>query len=86
MKAAKWLYFVELDLKGKTRIWAVFSKSSGIALGLIQWHCCWRRYCFLPAQETLFDVVCLRELADFCEEKTSDHWKTKIEELAIANQ
>ncbi len=66
----KYLRFEAVARKPKTRIWAVLSKESGDALGLVQWFGRWRCYSFFPAKDTLFEQRCLRDIAAFCEEQT----------------
>ena len=52
----------------RTRVWEVLA---GVhSLGTIRWHAPWRRYCFFPNELTLYDALCLREIADFVGEKT----------------
>lgn len=58
---------------GITKIWTVITKDSNIVLGEIRWHSSWRRYCFLPRGDTLFEQDCLRNIADFIEAKTIEH-------------
>lgn len=48
----------------KTKTWTVCSKG-GDQLGEIHWFASWRRYCFMPLAYTVFDGVCLREIAAF---------------------
>jgi len=57
---------------GLTLIWWVMSMGED-HLGNIQWHAPWRRYCFYPTANTIFDNNCLREIADFCAEQTRNH-------------
>ncbi len=64
---------------GKTRLWLVRSET-GVALGQICWFALWRKYTFQPVIEylTTYEWVCLREIADFCEECTKRHKAAKI--------
>jgi hypothetical protein len=52
---------------GKTQIWIVITKEGGYnnVLGCIKWHGPWRKYCFFPAHDTLYETVCLTEIAQF---------------------
>ena len=59
--------------KAKTRVWWVLSKYEDAQLGWIAWYGRWRKYAFYPKENTLYEEVCLREIAEFCERKTSDH-------------
>lgn len=53
----------------KTDIFTVRSSMNQAFLGTISWYGRWRRYVFFPMQNTLFDVSCLREIADFINEQ-----------------
>lgn len=68
------LQFVE-DRKsdsGKTTIW-IIKNLNGSPLGTISWKGQWRKYCFFPGANTVFDVNCLKEILDFLEEQTTLH-------------
>lgn len=60
---------------GKTHVWAVVEKQNGEALGVVKWYGPWRGYCFWPKpwEQTIFEQVCLREIADFIVARTAEH-------------
>jgi len=58
-----------LSKSGKTKIWVVIG--NGIELGNILFFGRWRKYCFYPRSNTLFDHLCLFEIADFCKKETN---------------
>ena len=60
----------------KTEIWAVMDQN-GSSLGEVRWWASWRRYTFHPAEDTLYDPGCLRQIADFCEEQTKERRKAR---------
>lgn len=61
----------------KTKVWVITSKLGGVRLGTVGWWSHWRKYVFTPADRTLYEEQCLRDLADFCEQMTNEHkWKT----------
>lgn len=69
----KWMTVQEVAQPGrKTKAWEVFG-SDNSNLGAIEWCAPWRQYAFSCAS---YDVVlnkgCLRDLADFCERKTTE--------------
>lgn len=65
MKAGvSFLRFHPLDHKGVTGKWSVDS-ANGSPLGEIRWWSAWRRYVFVPAAGTLYDVSCMSEISDF---------------------
>lgn len=55
----------EKRLDRKTDIWDVFSKTGHYPLGGIKWYPAWRKYCFYPESQTVFDSYCLDEIASF---------------------
>lgn len=56
----------------KTRIWTVVNTSE-IILGKVKWWPAWRKYTFLPATDSVFDITCLREIADFLHTEQRKH-------------
>ncbi len=70
-----WIRFEELPPAPKTKRWAVISKDQEITIGAVTWFGPWRKYCFHPEMGTVFEQVCLREIADFCESETLKHRK-----------
>ena len=66
MKDYKYLSFVELMSKGKTKVFEVRNKISGGCLGSIKWYVPWRRYClFIDFPGLVFDAGCLADIQDF---------------------
>jgi len=72
--------FVPTAPNPKTKRWAVRSKDQGAQIGTVGWHGPWRKYCFMPLGNTVFEQVCLREVADFCEAETKRHREQKLRE------
>ena len=60
----------------KTDTWIVAPAVGGSALGQVKFHGAWRKYCFFPNGETLYDPGWLRLIADFCEQQTNT-WRQK---------
>jgi hypothetical protein len=54
----------------KTDTWRVLPALGENDLGTVKFHGAWRKYCFFPVHETLYDPGCLRAIADFCEQAT----------------
>lgn len=57
---------------GKTSIWTIQNKEDGTWLGYIQWFPRWGVYAFFPAGHTVFEKTCLRDIANFIEEKNNE--------------
>lgn len=58
---------------GKTRVWEVVNRRDGSSIGTVRWFGRWRCYSFHPDANTVFEKVCLRDIADFCDRKTAEH-------------
>lgn len=71
----KWLTIVvkPQDPKKKTCEWTVCGVNYGPELGVIKWWAAWRKYCFFPAPDALFEQDCLRDIAKTVEELTHEH-------------
>ncbi len=72
-----WLTFDDAgeSSSGKTKLWHVCSKEQGSVLGTIAWYGPWRKYAFsvIYCSNVVFEEDCLREIAQFCENKTFIH-------------
>jgi hypothetical protein len=53
----------------KTNIYDVLTKDN-VKLGEIRWFGRWRKYCFFPWTDTLYEETCLRDISQFIEEET----------------
>jgi hypothetical protein len=55
-------------------VWWVVSKyDPEMQLGWIERISKWRKYSFFPKADTVYEQVCLREIAEFCETATAKH-------------
>ena len=68
----KWIRFVHEDELKKTHIWSVQTNDTGYELGIIKWHPSWRKYCFFPGLDTVFENICLHEIAEFIKQKMAE--------------
>lgn len=60
--------------------YAVMTMDGATMLGEIKWFGKWRCYSFFPVPERVFEKVCLREIATWCEDLTKmvrESWKLK---------
>ena len=73
IETGTYIKFIPTEPLTKTSVWRVHSKEDPIALGIIKWFARWRKYCFFPITDTVYEQVCLREIADFIERKTKEH-------------
>lgn len=67
----------ELTPNPATKRWAVMSKDQGSQIGMVSWYGPWRKYCFFPMASTVYEQVCLRDIANFCESQTKAHREAK---------
>lgn len=78
-KRRGYVHFFEETPKTKTKVWTVMSAidspkgDGGAELGEVRWWSHWRKYAFFPNPNTLFEQLCLREIANFCETQTKQH-------------
>lgn len=83
MRTGSHIIFALIKDNAKTSVWHIIGHGS-IILGEIKWHCAWRRYCFFPANDTIWDLNCLDEVAMFIEDQMEAHkdkpnWKEVTE-------
>lgn len=55
------------------RFFVVTKEKPPVTIGMVAWYSQWRQYAFLPAHMTVFERVCLRDIADFIERLTQEH-------------
>ena len=48
--------------KRKTPIYHIYSKHSNDEIGIIKWYGAWRKYCFFPNEDTIWDKKCLEQM------------------------
>lgn len=63
--------YLDKTPSGKTTIWWVwvdYEAEHGYVLGDIKWYPQWRKYAFFPNTDTLYEPVCMREIAAFIDE------------------
>lgn len=70
-----WIRFdyVDVSKSGKTKLWRIRPLDSHDTLGEVKWYGPWRKYCFYPDHNTVFEQDCLRDIAKFCESQTKAH-------------
>lgn len=84
----EYLSFEESKSVAKNRISKVFnvtSRTNGSHLGRVYFRPQWRKYVFEPASNTLYDAVCLSQIAGFCDGQT-DAWRSEILDRKIKQQ
>lgn len=74
------ILFVPGPAKPRTSTWSIFNRYENTKIGTISWFGRWRKYAFHPGNDTVFEEVCLREIAEFCERKTTEHCQKRAQE------
>lgn len=75
----RWIGFVRVDYNTrKTEVWNVVTKDDSTMLGTIKWFGRWRCYAFYPLGHVVLEPTCLRDIADFCKERTITHWARPV--------
>ncbi len=72
-RTTKHLHFTEGPNKPKTKTWYVVNKHDDIQLGWVGWFARWRKYAFFPKIKTVYEEDCLKDIAQFCIDKTVEH-------------
>lgn len=74
-RVEKYIEFTDAgtSASGITRIWNVRNKRSGENCGTVRWHGAFRKYCFYPTQDFLFDADCLTLVAEKLVFATKEH-------------
>lgn len=58
----------------KTKSWLVVARDDQwTPLGDVKWFARWRKYCFFPRQETVYEETCMKEIAEFIVDRTNEH-------------
>lgn len=76
-KETKFLIYIgEIPKNKKTFVVDVNTKDLHV-LGKIKWHGAWRKYCFSPEGETIFDKSCLMDVIGVIDELMEKRKKKK---------
>ena len=59
------IHFVEIEQKPKTKVYACRISQGCADLGIVKWFPRWRKYCFFPEQDTIYDGQCLNNIIQF---------------------
>ena len=62
MIESRYMEFDKVGETGKTEIWNILSKPSGLVLGEIKWYGAWRQYCFWPSSRCVFNIDCMDDV------------------------
>lgn len=71
---AKWIKIVKLTrpVGRKTDIFDVRTLDDFV-IGKIYWYAKWRKYCFEPCFNTIYETQCLQDITDFIKKLMEDH-------------
>ena len=68
MSEYEYIRFERLESKGKTGRWVCRNIKSDGPLGVVKWHCPWRRYCYFPTCAAVYSAGCLADIQHFLEQ------------------
>jgi hypothetical protein len=54
-----------MSKSGRTQLWGIYASEDDQFLGGVSWYGPWRQYVFHPAGATIFEKVCLGDIAQF---------------------
>lgn len=63
----KYIKIELIEQKKKTGVYSVMQSDRLFILGFIKWFPAWRKYCFFPEEDIIFDVMCLKTIIAFIE-------------------
>lgn len=76
----KWIYFERTDKPSKdakTETYNVRSKDGDFLIGVVKWYTAWRKYCFFPANDCVFETDCLTDITFFVRMANEVHKMTR---------
>ena len=62
IKETKYLAFVVVPSKGKTKIITIINRHHEEVIGEIRWFSRWRQYCFFPYDGTIWNTTCMEDV------------------------
>lgn len=71
----KFIFFQKAESTGKTFVYHVINDFNQEVIGHIKWFGKFRSYSFFPLPDTVYEKVCLRDIANFCEKLMLDRKK-----------
>lgn len=64
-KKYKYISFIEIEQKPKTKVWRCVNNKSQHELGIVKWYSSWRQYCYFPTVQAAYSKGCLDDINDF---------------------
>ena len=84
-KEYKWIRFELAEQKTKTSVFNIIAKEGDLHLGKVKWFASWRKYCFFPAENTIFETQCLSDIISFITDLMNERksQKQSLKELIL---
>jgi len=82
---SKWIKFYCTHDTGKTKTWVIIPNDGGEKLGHIKWYAQWRKYCFFPQPNCVFETDCLDDITRFIRAEMAQRLKNKQHIKFLAN-
>ena len=74
----EFIKFKELAPKPKTKVFAVINIQHEHLLGEIKWYPSFRKYCFFPEANTVWESICLEDIKEFIDNLMLDRTDKKL--------
>lgn len=84
VKLCDYFYIVKLNRpeNRKTDIYCIATIGTNYIIGEIRWWGAWRKYCFFPNEDTVYDNKCMLQIMNFMNEVNLARYKDKENENA----
>ena len=81
VKLCDYFYIVKLNRpeNRKTDIYCIATIGTNYIIGEIRWWGAWRKYCFFPNEDTVYDNKCMLQIMNFMNEVNLARYKDKEE-------
>lgn len=71
-------FFIVVEFfSNKTHMYQLVNKLSGDTIGTIKWYGAWRKYCFFPNNDTVWDINCLNDITRLIKDITQQYKDNK---------
>lgn len=68
---SQWIKFEASKQLPTTTVWEVRTRDTNEKIGEIRWYGPWRRYAFIPLPNTVWEITCLQDVAEFLNNETA---------------
>ncbi len=84
--SAKWIDFVDITHKTKTKKFLVINRESKSRIGEVKWYGPFRQYSYFPSPNTVYERQCLLDITRFIQNLMNDRKKNKEMKVSISSR